>query len=452
MMPTHTIGIVGFGRFGQFWARLLAADHSVVVTDTQDQTQAAAELGVRFASHLPELCAAADTIFLCVPISRLAAAVSHLRRCLKPGRLVFDTCSVKKYPAQVMQEQLASLPGVELIATHPMFGPDSAASGLSGLPMVMWPLSVSNETYAAWRAYFEHLGLRVVEMSPDEHDRLAAYSQGVTHYMGRVLGEMRLSPTPIDTRGFQSLLAVVEHTCHDTWQLFHDLQNYNPYTTEMRLRFEDAFNRVYSQLLPERVSAHELVIGIQGGQGSFNEEACRYYCRLKGIDNFRIEYLYTSLNVLEALHKGKTDRGVFAIQNARGGVVIETIEALSRYSCEILDYFDIVVSHCILHHPDVSFDDVDTLISHPQALAQCQGNLRSRYPNLKLISGEGDLVDQALCARHLAEGKLPPTTAVLASRVCADLYKLKVHDTDLQDLGQDNLTTFVWVQRRNYFP
>jgi prephenate dehydrogenase/prephenate dehydratase len=450
-MDVDTVGVIGYGRFGRFWAGLLSRSHRVLVNDRQDLVGVAAGQGVQFVPDVVSLCAQVRVIFLCVPISQLEPVAIALGKFLRPGTLVLDTCSVKTYAAQVLQTHLGGLPDVELIATHPMFGPDSGAQGLAGLTMVMWPLRASDATYHEWHAYFAERGLNVVEMPPDQHDRLAANSQGVTHYMGRVLGEMDLRPTPIDTQGFKILLSVIEQTCNDTWQLFHDLQAYNPYTADMRLQFEEAFKRVYSRLLPVKVSTDELVVGIQGGRGSFNEEACRHYCGEKGIAPYRIEFLYTSLNVLAALYQGRVDRGVFAIQNARGGVVYETIEALSRYSCEILDYFDIVVSHCILHHPEVSFDRIDTLISHPQALAQCQHTLRERYPGLKLVSGEGNLVDQALCAECIAEGQLPRTTAVLASRVCADLYGLTIHDCDLQDLGKDNLTTFVWVQRRQYF-
>ena len=162
-------------------------------------------------------------------------------------------------------------------------------------------------------------------------------------------------------------------------------------------------------------------------------------------------HLNLSPQVLAALHQGKIDFGVFAIQNARGGVVMETIHALSKYDCEILEIFDIVISHCLLRHPEADFDEIDTIISHPQALAQCADTLGNKYPQLKLTSGEGDLIDQALCARYVAEGKLPASTAVLAPKVCAELYGLKIHDTDLQDLGQHTRTTFVWARRRHYF-
>jgi prephenate dehydrogenase/prephenate dehydratase len=459
-MDRRTVGIVGFGRFGQFWAGVLKSTFKVVATDQRNLTQKATEMGVEFRETLAEVCAAADALFLCVPISQIEQVVRDMRGHVKRGAVVLDTCSVKEHPVQVLQTHLGALDQVELIATHPMFGPDSGAHGLAGLKITLWPISVSAASYSNWRGYFESLGLTVVEISPPEHDRLAAYSQGVTHYIGRVLNEMSLQPTAIDTKAFTSLLSVMGQTCNDTWELFQDLQHYNCYTMGMRLRLEEALNGVYEKLLPDCVSPGKLIIGIQGGQGSFNEEACRYYVNQHHNDQHddqhndtehEIKYLYTTLNVLAALHRGEVDRGVFAIQNARGGVVLETIQGLSRYDCDILDTFDIVVSHCILHHPGIEFAAIDTLISHPQALAQCQTNLRLRYPHLKLTSGEGDLIDQAHCAQYVAEGRLPPTTAVLASKVCADLYDLTIHDTDLQDLGKHNLTTFVWARRRRRF-
>lgn len=416
------------------------------MTDKADLAEDAEQMGLEFRT-VPELCAESDTIFLCVPINQIESAVSRLKTHLKPGTLIFDTCSVKMYPAHVMLSEFDATEHIDLIASHPLFGPDSGALGVRGFPIVMWPLRVSDRRYREWQAYFEQQGMQVVEMSPENHDRLAANSQGVTHYIGRVMGELDLHETPIDTKGFKILLSLVEQICNDSWELFQDLQNYNPYTKDMRLGLEEALRHVYGQLLPSRTIPGRIVVGIQGGVGSFSEEACRYYCESHQIADFDIKYLHTAPNVLDSLHMGDIDRGVFAIQSAKGGVVMESLHALGRYNCEIELRFEILVDHCILHHPDIDFKDVGTLISHPQALAQCEGNLAGNYPNLIQISGEGDLIDQALCARHIAEGKLPITMAVLAPKVCAELFGLIVHETSIQDRGKKNLTTFLWVKR-----
>ncbi|HDY75221.1 MAG TPA: hypothetical protein ENH49_01725 [Candidatus Marinimicrobia bacterium] len=70
-------------------------------------------------------------------------------------------------------------------------------------------------------------------MSADEHDRLAAQTQGVTHFLGRMLKEFGIQKTKIDTQGFRDLLDLVDQTCNDTWELYTDLQYYNPYTKAM---------------------------------------------------------------------------------------------------------------------------------------------------------------------------------------------------------------------------
>ena len=70
-------------------------------------------------------------------------------------------------------------------------------------------------------------------MSPDQHDKLAAKTQGLTHFFGRMLKEYGISRTVIDTQGFRDLLDLVDQTCNDTWELYADLQLYNPYTKDM---------------------------------------------------------------------------------------------------------------------------------------------------------------------------------------------------------------------------
>jgi len=67
----------------------------------------------------------------------------------------------------------------------------------------------------------------MVEMSCEEHDRIAASTQFITHTVGRILGSMQLGPTPIDTRGFESLLNLVDNTTNDSFDLYYGLFMYN---------------------------------------------------------------------------------------------------------------------------------------------------------------------------------------------------------------------------------
>jgi len=454
-MHPKKVSIIGFGRFGELLAKILSKDFEVQVFDIKDKRKKAKELGVNFVD-LKDIFNAKN-IFYSVPISKLEIVVKKTKEFVVPGHTIFDVCSVKVHPKRIFSRYLRET-GADLILSHPMFGPDSAREGLRGLRIVIYNLKAKKRVFDFWKNYFKKLGLKVVEMTPENHDRLAAFSQGVTHYIGRVLEDMRLKNTPIDTKGFETLMKIVDQTCNDTWQLFYDLQVFNPFTKVMRITLARSLNKIYQKLLPGRVGpqhlhvgvgvgAKNLIIGIQGGRGSFNEEACNFYCRTRNIKNYKIKYLYTSESVLKVLHQGEIDRGQFAIQNAIGGTVKETVEALSQYNCKIIEEFEIVINHCLLARPDMEIKKIKEIMSHPHALSQCKVTLKRKYPDKKLVSGKGNLIDQAKAAQYLAQGKIPKNTAILAPEICAKLYNLKILDKGLQDL-KDNYTSFLFVKRR----
>jgi prephenate dehydrogenase len=74
---------------------------------------------------------------------------------------------------------------------------------------------------------WEEEGCRMVPMSCKAHDEYAANSQFITHLMGRILGAQGLSMTPIDTKGFESVLQLVDSTTADSFELFYGLYKYN---------------------------------------------------------------------------------------------------------------------------------------------------------------------------------------------------------------------------------
>lgn len=234
-----TIGIYGLGRFGSFWGRSLARafpEDRVLGYSRQSPVPE----GVVAASEA-EVCQA-DVLFLCTAISSLEGVLPRIHPLLSERTLVADTCSVKVHPARLMREVLGA--DRPLLATHPMFGPDSARNGLAGLPIVVYPLGPADPRQDLWIERFGALGLTVLRLSPEEHDRIAAFTQGVTHLVGRVLKAMGLEPHPMATLGFKSLLEIMNQTCNDPWQLFLDLQRYNPFTPQMRERFLEALGAV----------------------------------------------------------------------------------------------------------------------------------------------------------------------------------------------------------------
>lgn len=188
-----------------------------------------------------------------------------------------------------------------------------------------------------------------------------------------------------------------------------------------------------------------MIIGIQGGKGSFNEEAALCFLQRNTIKEYKIKYLHTTERVLEELEKSKIDRGQFAIHNSTGGIVHESIKAMGKYRFEVVHEFGIKISHALLIRKDASFEEIDTIMTHPQVLAQCKKTLAHKYPSLKTTSGEGDLVDHAKVAELLSKNVLEKNIATMGSKVLAELYNLKIIDSNLQDQKQ-NYTSFLWVK------
>ncbi len=100
------------------------------------------------------------------------------------------------------------------------------------------------------------------------------------------------------------------------------------------------------------------LIGVQGGKGSFSEEAAKVFAANNGIDPFEIDYLISSEKVLSAVENNNVEYGVFAIENAKGGVVIESVEALANHKCKIIEMFHISISQNLLVKPDMLIGNI----------------------------------------------------------------------------------------------
>ena len=70
----------------------------------------------------------------------------------------------------------------------------------------------------------------------------------MTHFIGRSLDEFGAGELMIDTEGYKRLLHILEVVTHDTWQLFRDMNRYNPYAEEKRRAFTEAVIRLEEKL------------------------------------------------------------------------------------------------------------------------------------------------------------------------------------------------------------
>ena len=231
MINRVSVGIIGYGRFGQLLADLLANDFKIQVHDIYIQST-----DTVIAVDLKKI-ALCSTLFIATPIREMQAVLQSLSPYLTGQHTLIDTCSVKCYPVDMMQKYLPKKTGI--IASHPMFGPDSIQKQKRP-KWVLHPIRDLYNVYPFWKQYLNKK-FDVINLTPEQHDQYAAKSQGITHLIGRILESMEISTTPIDTFGFEQLLKLMQQTCYDNQTLFVDLQRYNPFSQAMFLKFEKAF-------------------------------------------------------------------------------------------------------------------------------------------------------------------------------------------------------------------
>jgi len=224
------IGMIGFGAFGHLAARHLRPHFRLCAYDPALQ---------------PGPCAEMHVVMLAMPVKRLEESVEAISPYLKSGSLVVDVGSVKMIPAEIMR---CGLPEhVEIVATHPLFGPQSARDGISGLKIAICPIRGDR----GWRvAAFlrKRFGLNVVMTTPEAHDREAAMVQGLTHLIAKVLVQMEPMPTRMTTRSFDLLVQAIAMVRDDEPEVFQAIERSNPYSRQVRRRFFDLASALDAEL------------------------------------------------------------------------------------------------------------------------------------------------------------------------------------------------------------
>jgi prephenate dehydrogenase len=229
-------GILGYGRFGQLWAEALSHFGEVIIYDTADLSQVdnnhIDNNYIRIAT-LPEV-SQADVIFIIVPISDFEGCCSQVKTFVNPNAIVVDCCSVKMYPVHIMQKIFSKQQ--PLVATHPLFGPDSVkkSGGLTDHKIVVCTVQCDEIKFNQLTSVFKKMGLNILTTTPEEHDKQMANSQGLVHFIGRGLAALELHPQELATPDFQALLNINKMVVNDTWQLFLDMHQYNPFAKKIR--------------------------------------------------------------------------------------------------------------------------------------------------------------------------------------------------------------------------
>mmetsp|Transcript_22480 Transcript_22480/g.35858 ORF Transcript_22480/g.35858 Transcript_22480/m.35858 type:complete len:1045 (+) Transcript_22480:109-3243(+) len=254
------IGIVGFGNFGQFLAKTFVKTGKIYACSRSDYSEVANNLGVGYTRDVESMFKKAgglDVLVISVSILSFEKVMKNIPKNLLQDVLVVDVLSVKVLPKTVLQVVLPT--AADVLCTHPMFGPESGKFSWRSLPLVYEKVRIgatqSGEGFVRadlrcerFLDIFRQAGCRMVDMSCEMHDEAAAGSQFVTHFTGRMLAELKLESTPINTKGFETLLALVDNTCKDSFDLFGALYKCNPNATKQLASLQEAMESLTAQL------------------------------------------------------------------------------------------------------------------------------------------------------------------------------------------------------------
>lgn len=181
-------------------------------------------------------------------------------------------------------------------------------------------------------------------------------------------------------------------------------------------------------------------IAFQGERGAFSEAAAIEHFG-EAIDPVPCE---TFEDVFARVTNTDCDAGLVPIENSLAGSIHQNYDLLDRNRLSITGEHVLRVEHCLIALPGVPFEEVRTVLSHPQALAQCDHFLRAHglsheaaYDTagaVKLVKARGE--------RHVA---------AIASRRAATVYGMNILQENIEDNPQ-NFTRFITLAREPVVP
>ena len=238
------IAVIGAGRFGSFWAQHISQHYPVYVYDRDQDRQAA----VREFSHWTELpvCLQKSYIFLTIPIRQILPFIKENRVNFSPGSVLIDCASIKEPVMEWIESELP--PDIFYVASHPLFGPDSARGGLKDHIITLIPGRVPYNRYAFLvELLSQKLGLRIENMSAAEHDRLMAYNLSLIHHLGRTFHGMNISRIPLMMDSLGKLNSIARVVMNDSDELFYDFYRLNRFSQEVENQFREQFNKIVDE-------------------------------------------------------------------------------------------------------------------------------------------------------------------------------------------------------------
>jgi prephenate dehydratase len=195
-------------------------------------------------------------------------------------------------------------------------------------------------------------------------------------------------------------------------------------------------------------------VGYFGPEGTFTHEALIEALRRRagepridletsrGARGAELLPLPTIYETVMAVHTGAVELALVPIENSLEGSVNATLDALAIETEDVAIVGEVVhpIRHCLIAKDELELDQIETVVSHPQATAQCARFIRTRLSGARVLSGSSTAEAVKMVAGH--DGPW----AALGNRLAAERYGCRILRANVEDVA-DNETRFVWLAR-----
>ena len=181
------------------------------------------------------------------------------------------------------------------------------------------------------------------------------------------------------------------------------------------------------------------IIAYQGQEGAYSHLSCRRV--FPEMEAFACESFVDAMFMVE---RGEARLAMIPLENSTAGRVEEIYRLMPKTQLHIIGEHFEPVNHCLLGLRGSKVEDLKTVSSHPQALAQCDGHIKQL--GMEPIAG----LDTAGSAYELSQNR-DPAHAAIASSLAAELYDLEILQDNFQDVD-GNTTRFLILSKEQGIP
>jgi len=182
-------------------------------------------------------------------------------------------------------------------------------------------------------------------------------------------------------------------------------------------------------------------VAFQGEPGAYSEAAAleHFGANVETVPHESFEALFS------AVESGACERGLAPIENSVAGSIHRNYDLLLQHSLHIVGEHHLRVRHCLIGLPSATLAGVRKVISHPQALAQCERYLRS-LPDVRTEVAY-DTAGSVKLVKAIGDWQM----AAIASRRAAEAYGMKVLAEGIED-DPANYTRFLVIASQPMTP